>query len=127
MPGTGEMEAKERLTRQSEHDIGKQAAKEVSGIKGSNRVVFRVQILTSSSLLKEEELKERLGITFNDKVTVVPSGGLYRYQAGECSTYECAVDILERFRRAGVSGVFVTAFRGDEQISVGQARDIIRK
>jgi hypothetical protein len=93
----------------------------------SSRILFRVQILTSSSLLTDQELMKRLGITFNDKVTVVQSGNLYRYQAGECPTYECARVMLERFTKAGTVGAFVTAFHGEDQITVEEARSLIRK
>ena len=115
-----------RLQKQSAEGAVKQSISD-STHQASSQVFFRVQILTSSSLLTDEELKKRLGITFNDRVTVVQAGNLYRYQAGECPTYECALAILGRFSKAGTVGAFITAFQGGEQITVEQARAVTRK
>ena len=104
-----------------------QPVREVIVDRGSNRVSFRVQILTSSSLLTDQELKKRLGFAFNDTVAIVQSENLYRYQAGECPTYDCALGLLDRFRKAGVAGAFIIAFHGNEPISVDKARALTRR
>ncbi|MFO7574196.1 MAG: hypothetical protein R6W67_03470 [Bacteroidales bacterium] len=125
-PVPGAMETG-RLSRQTEGGGVQQTLHDISDDKGSSMVSFRVQILTSSSFLTDQELKKRLGITFNDKVTVVQAGNLYRYQTGECPSYECALEILERFTKAGTVGAFITAFQGGDQITVEQARALTRK
>ncbi len=121
VPGTSETG---RTARQIKEIPVQQQAKEVIVEKAESQVSFRVQILTSSSQLTDQELKKRLGFSFNDKVTVIQSGTLYRYQAGDCPTYECALGILERFKNAGTAGAFITAFRGAEQITIEQARTL---
>lgn len=97
-----------------------QEQRRVSGIQ------FRVQVLSLSSRISETELKKRLGISFSERVTVITAGNIYKYQVGECHDFSCASVILERFKKAGVSGAFILAFRGGEQITIEEARSLSR-
>jgi len=47
--------------------------------KDNNALIYRIQVLSSSSKLSEQELKKRLGISFQEKVTVVVAGAIYKY------------------------------------------------
>lgn len=89
-------------------------------------VQFRVQVLSSSSAISDTELKKRLGISFNEGVTVIPAASIYKYQVGECPSFDCAAQLLERFKKAGVTGAFIVAFHGAEQITVEKARSLTR-
>jgi hypothetical protein len=85
-------------------------------------VLFRVQVLSSSARIADQELKKRLGITFKEKVTIVPAGTIFKYQVGELPTYESAASLLERFKAGGVTGAFIVAWQGNSQVSVEKAR-----
>lgn len=88
---------------------------------GSQEVYYRVQVCTSSSKLKsnakELEPFRALGVT-ERKV-----GQVYKYYAGKCLTYDQA-KALQTTVRETVADAFVVAFRGDEQITVAEAREV---
>lgn len=94
------------------------AVTEVSG-----RPVFRVQVLSSSARMSDDQLMKRLGVSFNEKVTINEAGSIFRYQVGACSDYSCALLLLEKFSKAGVQGAFIVAFLNDRQITIEQARN----
>lgn|GEM_PF-2571394 len=95
------------------------------GIKAGQtqeQVVFRVQILSSSAMLSEAELKSRLGVSFSEPVTVVTAGNIRKYQAGNCQTYACAEALLGFFSKAGIEGPFIVAWIGGRQVTPDEAR-----
>lgn len=81
-----------------------------------SEMVYRVQVSVSSAKISEDELKRKLGIDRNEKITIVKTGNVYKYQAGDCSDPECAKDLLRRLEAKGINGVFVVAYRGSEQV-----------
>lgn len=85
-------------------------------------VVYRVQLLTSSARMTGKQLQGRLGVRFAEPVTVTPAGNAFRYQAGDCPTFECAERLLEFFVKAGVEGPFIVAFIDGRQVSPAEAR-----
>lgn len=103
---------------------GRKVPPEITGGEShmEDRIVFRIQLFTSSSGMKDQELKRRLGVSFTEKITVVHSPGIYKYQAGECPDYQCALALLKKFREAGIEEAFIVAYAGELQISIEQAR-----
>jgi hypothetical protein len=81
--------------------------------------VYRVQVSVSSAKISPDELKKKLGIDKNEKITVLKAGNLYKYQAGDCSDPECAKDLLRRLSAKGIKDAFVVAYRGSEQVRAG--------
>jgi len=89
-------------------------------------VVFRVQVLTSSSKLTDQELKKRLGVSFKEAVTVVQKGTIYKYMVGSYASIESAGVLLNKLKGEGVTGAFIVAYLNGEQITMEQARSKIR-
>ena len=106
--------------------IGQGAGTSVVSGTIENDIVFRVQVLSSASRISDQELMKRLGVSFREKVTVIQSGNIFRYQVGECPTFECAQRINETLRKSGVEGSFIVAFRGNDPMPVEQARALQR-
>jgi len=84
-------------------------------------VVFRIQVLTSSSKLTDNELKRRLGVSFQEPVTVVQKGTIFKYLVGSFSSVESAGVLLNRLKGDGVTEAFMVAFLNGEQITIDQA------
>ncbi len=103
-------------------ETGDRARETVTTDTPAEGLVFRVQLLSSSSRLSDQELEKRLGVSFREKVTVVKAGKIYKYQVGDCTTYECALALLEKFRSAGVEGAFMVAWLDGSQITIENAR-----
>ncbi|MBE0674683.1 MAG: hypothetical protein IH591_08490 [Bacteroidales bacterium] len=114
--GTGQATTQEARRDQAVREQATRA--EVSG-----GPVYRVQVLSSSSRMSDDQLMKRLGVNFNEKVTINEAGSIFRYQVGECSDYGCALLLLEKFSKAGVQGAFIVAFLNDRQITIEQARN----
>lgn len=87
-------------------------------------VVFRIQVLTSGSRMTDRELKNRLGLDFQEEVTLVPAGKVIKYQVGSYSSVESAGALLKKFKSGGVTEAFIVAYRNGEQITLEQARSI---
>jgi hypothetical protein len=120
---TGKAVAKPETTSRKD-GTGDKSAEQALSLAGG--VQFRVQVLSSSSRIGDTELKRRLGISFQERVTVIEAIGIYKYQIGECNDFGCAAALLDRFKKSGVSGAFIVAFRGGEQITVEEARSLSR-
>lgn len=106
--------------------IGQGAGTSVVSGTTENDIVFRVQVLSSASRISDQELMKRLGVSIREKVTVIQSGNIFRYQVGECLTFECAQRINETLGKSGVEGSFIVAFRGNDPMPVEQARALQR-
>jgi hypothetical protein len=94
----------------------------------ATKIIFRVQVSTSSVKKPVEEIRKNMGIDLTEKMAVVKTGQVYKYQAGEFDDYESAKLLLTRLQGKGIRDAFIVAFRGNEQILVDQAlRDIERR
>jgi hypothetical protein len=111
-------------------DLQPLASKETDVVSAGSgnelNVVFRIQVLTSSSRLSDQDLMRRIGMTFSEKITIISAGALFRYQVGDCITFDCAATLLGRFKAGGVSGAFIVAYRGENQITIDQARTLVK-
>ena len=85
-------------------------------------VVFRIQVLTSGSRMTDQELKKRLGVSFQEEVSIVPAGKVIKYQVGSFSSVESAGALLKMFKSGGVTEAFIVAYHNGEQITLEQAR-----
>jgi hypothetical protein len=108
------------IREQADNKIGEPVTNQVGGVQ------YRVQVLSSSSRIDDVELKKRLGVTFQERVTVIAAVSIYKYQVGECPDFECASQLLTKFKKAGVSGAFIVAFLEEEQITIEKARSLSR-
>ncbi len=97
-------------------DIEKPSERFLSGA----RYEFRVQVTTSSTN-DSEEVRKRLRIERDDRITVVKSGNIFKYQAGSFSDYESARKALERYIGIGIKDAFIVAYDGNEQVPVNRA------
>jgi len=84
--------------------------------------VFRVQVLTSSSKFTEHELKNRLGVSFRESVTIVQQGAIYKYQVGSYASTESAGVLLKKLKEEGITEAFIVAYLNGEQITLERAR-----
>ena len=109
---------------ESQATITETAVNQDNDNKDNNALTYRIQVLSSSSKLSEQELKKRLGISFQEKVTVVVAGSIYKYQIGSFSSVEGAQQLLQKFKTGGVSEAFVVAYENGNQITIEQARAI---
>jgi hypothetical protein len=101
--------------------------KPVEASGGDGDVVhFRIQVLSSSTRISDQELKQRIGMSFREKITIVPTGSVFKYQVGECTTYESAVSLLEMFKGSKASGAFIVAWQGNSQIDVEKAKLLVK-
>lgn len=83
-------------------------------------IVYRVQILSATKKIPKNsrELK-----SYRGKAHERRDGRRYRYYVGECTTYAGALALQAEVRKT-FGDAFAVAFRGDEQISISEAREI---
>lgn len=97
----------------------KKTAAFVSGQKST--VVYRVQVARPSTNYSEEELKRRIGIDSPERITIIRSGNMFRYQVGLFSDYRDANTLLRKLTAKGIKDAFVVAYRGGERITIEKA------
>jgi hypothetical protein len=88
----------------------------------SPKAVFKVQVSASLRVIPELSLRKDLGIGKEVKISVVKSGNVYKYQAGEYMEYNSAASLLQKLKEKGVKGAFIVAYLQGEQIDVEKAR-----
>ncbi|MBR1872487.1 MAG: PD40 domain-containing protein [Bacteroidales bacterium] len=79
-------------------------------------IVYQIQMFTKSSPATVAELK---GVS---PVFCRSAQGRFVYSAGIFRSYSDVLDNLNKVKKAGFKKAFIMAFRGGEQISVGEAR-----
>jgi N-acetylmuramoyl-L-alanine amidase len=95
----------------------------VEPVNGSGDVVFRVQFMTSSSLISTDSDKFR-GI---EVVSVQQQDGIYKYMAGNEKDFNKASSLQTELRGKGYKDAFMVAFQGNRRIPVKEALDILQK
>jgi hypothetical protein len=90
------------------------------------RIVYRIQISTSSSEIPSADLKKRLGINPGEMLKVIKTGGVYKYQVGSFTDYDSAVLMNKQLIAKGIKDAFIVAYNGDNQIRVNKAREPAR-
>jgi hypothetical protein len=90
----------------------------------STMAIFRVQVSASSKVMTESRLRKDLGLGKEIKISVVKSGNIYKYQAGEYTDYDSAAKLLKKLKENGVKGAFLVAYREGKQVDLESARKI---
>lgn len=86
-------------------DTRKPQVQETSG------TIYRVQVGTSSKEITENAMKKKLGIISKEKMTVVKSGKIFKYQLGEFRDKGSAVKLQEQLISTGIRDAFVVTVR----------------
>ena len=86
------------------------------------QVRFKVQFFASPERLSTSD-KRLQGI---QNISCYQENGLWKYTAGNETTYEAATEILAQVRKT-FSDAFMVAFDGDKKISVSEARQLLKK
>jgi hypothetical protein len=74
---------------------------------GMSETVYRVQFATSSTEISGEEMKNKLGIVSNEKMTIIRSGEIFKYQLGEFRDKDSAVKLQKQLVSKGIKDAFV--------------------
>ncbi len=87
--------------------------------KTNNEIIFRVQFKISDKPIdiKEEEPLE--------KIWYYMSGSLIKYTTGSFTRLEDAVLYLRKLKENGYKDAFIVAFKGDERISIEEAKKLL--
>ncbi len=83
---------------------------------------FKVQFLTSPTKLADADKR----IQNLPNVSCYQENGVWKYTAGNETSYEAALKILTLVKST-YSDAFLTAFQGDKKISVSDARKLLKK
>ena len=83
---------------------------------------FKVQFLASPDKIASND-KRLQGVP---NVSYYQENGLWKYTAGNESTYEAASEILAQVKKK-YGDAFMVAFNGDKKISVSEARQLLKK
>jgi N-acetylmuramoyl-L-alanine amidase len=84
-------------------------------------IVFRVQIATSPKELSTHSSK----FAGLPDVWMYQHQGLFKYTAGKASSTEALSGLLSEVRAKGFTDAFIIAFRGEERITVAEAKKLI--
>ena len=91
-------------------------------VPSTPEVRFKVQFFASPVKLSSSD-KRLQGI---HNISYYQENGLWKYTAGNESSYEAAAEILTQVRKT-FSDAFMVAFEGDKKISVSEARQLLKK
>jgi hypothetical protein len=73
--------------------------------------VYRVQFATSSKEITGEAMKKKMGIVSKEKISVVKSGEIFKYQLGEFKDKSSAVKLQKQLVSKGVKDAFIVTAR----------------
>jgi hypothetical protein len=73
--------------------------------------VYRVQIATSSKVMSGDAMKKKLGIVSKEKMSVVKSGEIFKYQIGEFRDKDSAAAFQKQLVSKGIKDAFVISAR----------------
>ena len=76
-------------------------------VKSPNGIVYRVQLSSSSSPSASEKVRKSADLGKDVKITVVKSGSVYKYQAGEFPDAASAGKLLNDLKARGIKDVFI--------------------
>jgi len=114
---------KEKQKRKEEKKAKKNKKKDNSGNEtSSNEVIYKIQIRSSKNKINKNS-KEFKGIQNVEENNIE---NLYKYTVGSFHSMQEAV-IKQRELRKNISDAFVVAYKGNEQISVTEAKRILGK
>jgi phospholipid/cholesterol/gamma-HCH transport system substrate-binding protein len=114
---------KEKQKRKEEKKAKKNKKKDNSGNEtSSNEVIYKIQIRSSKNKINKNS-KEFKGIQNVEENNIE---NLYKYTVGSFHSMQEAV-IKQRELRKNISDAFVVAYKGNEQISITEAKRILGK
>jgi len=73
--------------------------------------VYRVQVATSSKEITGDAMKKKLGIVSKEKMTIIRSGEIFKFQLGEFSDKGSAEKLQKELVSKGIKDAFVVAAR----------------
>ncbi len=89
----------------------------------NNKVVLKVQFLVSQKELPLDS-KSFKGI---NQVSFYRDKGMYKYVSGNENELSKANDLCSAIKKQGYPDAFVVAFKGDERISMNEAKQLLKK
>jgi len=105
-----------------EIDISK-ASKIEQNVKAANKISFKVQIGAFVSYLSDKELENKFGkIKQNYSISTQIVNKLVVYTVGDFSSYDDVKNLHTKIQNLGYSDSFIVAFKGQNKISVAEAR-----
>ena len=90
--------------------------------KPAHSIRFKVQFLASPDKIANNDRR----LQGMPNVTCYQENGLWKYTAGNESTYEAASEVLTQVKKTH-GDAFMVAFDGDKKISVSEARQLLKK
>ncbi|MBI9062492.1 MAG: PD40 domain-containing protein [Marinilabiliaceae bacterium] len=82
----------------------------------STAIVYKIQI----GVFRNEPNKAALSLIPTVSTISIPEKGLTKYYAGRYDSYKEAQQMIDSVRKAGFTGAFVVAFKGDKQINLSE-------
>ena len=104
LPEEMEKENKPQIVTNVTNSTARPGNNSTTGISGT---FYRVQVGTSSEELTADAMKKKLGIVSQEKMTIVKSGGIFKYQMGEFRDKESAVRFQKQLVSMGIKDAFV--------------------
>jgi len=89
----------------------------------NNQIILKVQFLVSPKELPLDS-KNFKGL---NQVSFYRDKGLYKYVSGNENELSKAVDLCKVIKKQGFPDAFVVAFKGDERISMSEAKQLLKK
>jgi hypothetical protein len=77
----------------------------------TNGAVYRVQFATSSKDMTGDAMKNKMGVVSKEKITIVRSGEIFKYQLGEFRDKGSAVKLQKQLVSNGIKDAFVVTAR----------------
>lgn len=97
--------------------------KPVISQSNNNQVILKVQFFVSQKELPLDS-KSFKGI---DQVSFYRDKGMYKYVSGNENELSKAIDLCSAIKKQGFPDAFVVAFKGDERISMNEAKKLLKK
>lgn len=82
----------------------------------TGKIEYRVQVSLSSSEISPDEIIRRFGLSPGEKVTILKSGKMYKYQVGSFASYDSAGMLQARLLSKGIKDAFIVAYQGEIQV-----------
>ncbi|HKK11116.1 MAG TPA: OmpA family protein, partial [Bacteroidales bacterium] len=90
----------------------------------TNNLSYRVQVMVTSKRLDEDSFRKLVSGIPNVRLFREKSGEVFKYQIGERSTYQQAVELRRQVVALGQKDCFIKAYHRGEKVSVNEALKI---
>ncbi len=99
------------------------ATKIEQNVKAANKISFKIQIGAFVSYLSDKELDSKFGkIKQNHSISTQIVNKLVVYSVGNFSSFNEAKSLQTKIKELGYSDCFIIAFKGQNRISIAEAR-----